>query len=212
MASISILSCALALSAPAFEEPKTPAWDVQAPPGPARDVAIDASEGTWMSLDVSPDGSEICFDFLGDLYVMPIAGGEARAIRSGVAWEMQPRYAPDGKRIAFTSDAGGGDNIWTAKPDGSDAKQVTKETFRLLNSPAWSPDGQWIAAHKHFTSRRSLGAGEIWLYHVSGGEGLQLTTRANEQKDLGEPAFSPDGRYVYFSFDATPGDSFEYSK
>jgi len=191
---------------------ETPAWEVQNPPGPARDFAVDVREGTWMSLDVSPDGREICFDLLGDIYTMPIEGGEARAIRSGVAWEMQPRYSPDGKWIAFTSDAGGGDNVWVAKKDGTDARQVTKETFRLLNSPAWSPDGQWIAAHKHFTSRRSLGAGEIWLYHVSGGEGLQLTTRANEQKDLGEPAFSPDGRYVYFSFDATSGDNFEYSQ
>src|SRR5689334_1808267 len=89
---------------------------------------------------------------------------------------------------------------------------VTKETFRLLNSPCWSPDGQWLAARKHFSSRRSIGAGEIWLYHRSGGEGLQLTTKVSEQKDLGEPAFSPDGRYVYFSYDSTPGASFEYSK
>ncbi len=205
-----LFSAILAAASP--EEPKAPAWDVQAPPGPTKDFAIDVREGTWMNLDVSPDGREICFDLLGDLYTMPIEGGEARAIQSGVAWQMQPRYSPDGQWIAFTSDAGGGDNVWVAKKDGSEARQVTKESFRLLNSPTWSPDGQWIAAHKHFTGRRSLGAGEIWLYHVSGGDGLQLTTRANEQKDLGEPAFSPDGRYVYFSFDATPGDSFEYCK
>ncbi len=211
MSTITILSCALALSASAVEEPKPPAWDVQNPPGPSRDFAIDVREGTWMNVDVRPDGAEIVFDLLGDIYTLPIAGGEARAIASGVAWQMQPRYSPDGQSIAFTSDAGGGDNVWVARKDGSEARQVTKETFRLLNSPAWSPDGNWIAAHKHFSSRRSIGAGEIWLYHVSGGEGLQLTTRANEQKDLGEPAFDQGGR-VYFSFDATPGDTFEYSK
>lgn len=207
-----LYACAVALSALVLEETKTPAWDVQSSPGPTRDFAIDVREGTWMSLDVSPDGREICFDLLGDIYVLPIEGGEARAIQSGVAWQMQPRYSPDGKRIAFTSDQGGGDNVWIAKRDQSDAKQVTKESFRLLNSPTWSPDGNWIAARKHFTSRRSLGAGEIWLYHATGGDGLQLTTRANEQKDLGEPAFSPDGRFVYFSFDATGGSSFEYSQ
>jgi len=211
MSTFIALACVAAFVAP-VEDPKPPAWDVNAPPGPARDVPIDVREGTWISLDVSPDGKEICFDLLGDLYVLPIEGGEARAIQSGVAWQMQPRYSPDGAWIAFTSDQGGGDNVWVAKRDGSGARQVTKETFRLLNSPVWSPDGQWIAARKHFTSRRSLGAGEIWLYHVSGGEGLQLTTRTNEQKDLGEPAFSPDGRYVYFSYDATGGSSFEYSK
>ncbi|MBK7642847.1 MAG: PD40 domain-containing protein [Planctomycetes bacterium] len=187
-------------------------WDVNAPPGPSTKAAIDARDGTWLSLDLSPDGKQIAFDFLGDIYVLPIEGGEARAIASGVAWQMQPRYSPDGKHIAFTSDAAGGDNIWVMDRDGSNAHAVTSETFRLLNSPCWSPDGMWIAARKHFSSRRSIGSGEIWLYHTSGGDGLQMTVKASEQKDLGEPVFSPDGRYVYFSYDSTPGASFEYSK
>ena len=191
------------------DEPK---WDVNAPPGPSSKVALDLSEGTWISLDLSPDGKEIAFDLLGDIYVMPAEGGEAHAIASGVAWQMQPRYSPDGREIAFTSDQAGGDNVWVMERDGSKAHAVTSETFRLLNSPCWTPDGQWIAARKHFSSRRSIGAGEIWLYHTSGGEGLQLTTKVSEQKDLGESAFSPDGRYVYFSYDSTPGASFEYSK
>ena len=42
--------------------------------------------------------------------------------------------------------------------------------------------------------------------------GLQLTKRANQQKDVNEPVFSPDGRYLYYSYDATPGDTFEYDK
>ncbi|MFP2927411.1 amidohydrolase family protein [Pyxidicoccus sp. 3LG] len=188
------------------------AWKVDAPGFPATQVNIDVTEGTWMNVDVSPRGDELVFDLLGDIYVLPIGGGEAKALTSGVAWDMQPRFSPDGKSIAFTSDRGGGDNIWVMKRDGSDAQAVTQEKFRLLNSPAWSPDGQFIVARKHFTARRSLGAGEVWMYHRSGGEGLQLTERANEQKDLGEPAFSPDGRYVYFSQDITPGKSFEYNK
>ncbi|WP_408888525.1 amidohydrolase family protein [Myxococcus faecalis] len=188
------------------------AWKVDAPGFPAKQVSIDVSEGTWMNVDVSPSGDELVFDLLGDIYVLPLAGGEARALTSGVSWDMQPRFSPDGKSIAFTSDRGGGDNIWVMKRDGSDVKAVTQEKFRLLNSPAWSPDGQFIVARKHFTARRSLGAGEVWMYHRSGGEGVQLTERANEQKDLGEPAFSPDGRYVYFSQDVTPGRTFEYNK
>ena len=95
----------------AEDEAETPGWDVQNPPGPAHDAAIDVTEGTWMALDVSPDGREIVFDLLGDIYVMPIGGGEARAIASGVAWDMQPKYSPDGTKIAFTSDRDGGDNI-----------------------------------------------------------------------------------------------------
>ncbi len=187
-------------------------WLVNAPPGVGREVPIDTTEGTWMSLDVHPSGTELVFDLLGDIYTLPIEGGTAKRIAAGMAWQMQPQYSPDGEQIAFTSDEGGGDNIWIAKSDGSEARQVTKEDFRLLNSPAWTPDGEYVAARKHFTSRRSLGAGEIWLYHVSGGKGLQMTTRRNQQKDLGEPAFSPDGRYLYYSYDATPGSVFEYSK
>ncbi|MBI3279444.1 MAG: PD40 domain-containing protein [Acidobacteria bacterium] len=187
-------------------------WDVSNPPGPRSEISIDTETGTWLSLDVSPDGKEIAFDLLGDIYAIPITGGTARPLTRGMAWDMQPRYSPDGRRIAFTSDRGGGDNIWVMNRDGSSPKQVSKEEFRLLNSPAWSPDGQFIAARKHFTSRRSLGAGEIWLYHVSGGAGLQMTKKANDQKDVGEPVFSPDGRYLYYSLDATPGATFEYNK
>lgn len=187
-------------------------WDVQAPPGPARTVNIDVTSGTWMSLDVSPDGREIVFDLLGDIYVMPIGGGEAKPILSGVAWEMQPKYSPDGRYIAFTSDRGGGDNIWVVNRDGSNPRQVTDESFRLVTQAEWSPDSQFIVGRKHFTSGRSLGAGEMWMWHRAGGSGMQLTERRTQEKDTGEPAFSPDGRYLYFSDDSTPGGTFEYSK
>ncbi len=187
-------------------------WDVMEPPGEWQEVSIDVDEGTWMSLDVSPDGQEIVFDLLGDIYSIPIQGGQARALTSGIAWDMQPRFSPDGRKIAFTSDRAGGDNIWVMDRDGSNPRAVSKETFRLLNSPVWTPDGGYIAARKHFTKTRSLGAGEIWLYHHSGGSGVQMVKKPNDQKDLGEPAFSPDGRYLYYSRDITPGGVFQYNK
>ncbi|HEX9945501.1 MAG TPA: amidohydrolase family protein [Thermoanaerobaculia bacterium] len=195
-----------------ISEKKEEKWDVNNPPGPSTEVPIDVTEGTWMYVDVSPDGKEVAFDLLGDIYVIPIGGGEAKALTHDVAWQMQPRYSPDGKTIAFTSDQGGGDNIWLMNRDGSNPRAVTKESFRLLNEPAWTPDGEYIVARKHFTAQRSLGAGEMWLYHRSGGEGLQLTKKPNDQKDAGEPVFSPDGRYLYFSQDITPGPIFEYNK
>ena len=195
------------------EKPEKPKWDVRNPPaGYTKDLKLDVTEGSWMSLDVSPDGKEIVFDLMGDLYVLPITGGEARNIASGISWDMQPKYSPDGKQIAFTSDRGGGDNIWVMDRDGSNPKAVSSESFRLLSQPDWTPDGQFIVGRKHFTSGRSLGAGEMWLYHRSGGNGVQLTERRTQQKDTGEPAFSPDGRYLYFSDDVTEGQVFAYSK
>ena len=100
------------------------------------------------------------------------------------------------------------------RSNGSDKRQLTEETFRLLNNPYWSPDGRYIAARKHFTTTRSLGTGEIWIWHRFGGDGIAVIERPNEthQKELGEPAFSPDGRYLYFSVDSTPGGTFEYAQ
>lgn len=196
----------------AQEKKESKKWDVNNPEGPYKEVAFTVNEGTWMNLDVSPDGKEIVFDLLGDIYSIPFTGGEAKVLRSGHAFEVQPRFSPDGKKILFTSDAGGGDNIWMMDRDGGNARQITKEDFRLLNNAVWTPDGEYIIARKHFTSARSLGAGEMWMYHISGGKGLQLTTRKNDQQDVNEPCISPDGRYLYFSEDIYPGGSFQYNK
>ncbi|OBV10922.1 amidohydrolase family protein [Erythrobacter dokdonensis] len=190
-------------------------WSVEAPRGAKiKQVPIKTDEGTWMDVDVSPDGQTIAFTLLGDIYTMPITGGTPTRISEGLAWDVHPRFSPDGARIAFTSDRGGGDNIWVMNADGSDKRQVTKEDFRLLNQPAWSPDGRFIAAKKHYTTERSLGTGEVWIYHVSGGGGVQVVERANErlQKELGEPVFAPDGSAIYYTRNTTGGNVFEYAQ
>jgi len=189
-------------------------WDVTNPKGDFnfKEHQFSTDEGTWMNLDVSPDGKTIVFDLMGDIYSMPITGGKATALRTGIPFEVQPHFSPNGKKIAFTSDAGGGDNIWVMNADGSDAKQVTKEKFRLLNNSYWMPDGNYLVARKHFTSGRSLGAGEIWQYHITGGSGIQLTKRKNDQQDVNEPCISPDGKYLYYSEDVYPGGFFQYNK
>jgi imidazolonepropionase-like amidohydrolase/Tol biopolymer transport system component len=189
-------------------------WDVAADLGPVSKLSFDTSEGTWMNVDVSPDGRRIVFDLLGDIYALTL-GGDAAATRvtSGPAFDMQPRFSPDGSRIAFSSDRDGLWNIWTMDAAGKDAKQVSRERQWFVNSPAWSPDGAYIFARRHFVKERSLGAGEIWMYHASGASGgLQVTERTGWQKDNGEPEVSPDGRYLYYSKDVTPGLTFEYNK
>ena len=192
---------------------ETKKWDVNQPPGPSQTVSIDTRSGTWMSVDVSPDGKQLVFDLLGDLYLLPITGGAAVPLTHSIAWEMQPRFSPDGKQIAYISDAAGGDNLWVMNTDGSNAHSVSNEKLRLLNNPVWHPNGQYLAARKHFAGTRSLGSGEIWLYHLgAGGSGVALNEKPNWQKDLGEPAFSNDGRYLYYSQDTTPGTTFQYNK
>ncbi len=214
MAGASAAIAQSAAQAPATP-PKPPKWDVNAPTGmTTRSIRIAVDNGSWMNIDVSRDGRLIAFDLLGDIYTMPIAGGTPTRIAEGLAYEQQPRFSPDGKRIAFTSDRGGGDNIWLMNVDGSDKRQLTKEDFRLLNQPSWSPDGRFIIAKKHFTTGRSLGTGEVWLFHVSGGAGVPLVKRASEQlqKELGEPIYAPDGRSLFYTHNVTPGPIFEYAQ
>ncbi|HUH32881.1 MAG TPA: hypothetical protein VLZ28_02950, partial [Daejeonella sp.] len=207
--------CILLFSQQTFSQdtPTKPKWNIEKPSGQTKSININTNEGTWMNLDVSPDGKEIVFDLLGDIYKIPMAGGNATVLASGLAFEVQPRFSPDGKYISYTSDKEGADNIWVMKTDGSGKRAVTKETFRLLNNAVWTPDNQYLIARKHFTGTRSLGAGEMWMYHIAGGgEGVQLTKRKNDQQDAGEPEVSPDGKFVYFSEDVSPGPFFQYNK
>ena len=195
------------------EKPEKAPWSVEDPGGPYRSFSMEATEGTWMAVDVSPDGRTLAFDLLGDVYTMPVEGGEATCVAAGLPYEHQPRWSPDGRRLLFTSDRGGGDNLWAMDADGSNKAAVTKEEFRLFNGGNWHPAGRWVVGRKHFTSRRSLGAGEMWLVPFpEGGAGVQLTKRKNDQQDAGEPVFSPDGRFLYWSEDMSGGSTFEYNK
>ncbi|MFM8909104.1 MAG: TolB family protein, partial [Gemmatimonadota bacterium] len=127
-----------------------------------------ATEGTWISLDVSPDGQTIVFDLLGDLYTLPITGGKATRLTSGMAYDVQPRFSPDGKRIVFVSDRSGGDNLWILSLDGKDTLQLTKGNTNLYLSPEWTPDGKYVVASR---SGGLGGAAKLWMYHVEGGSG-----------------------------------------
>lgn len=222
------LLAALLLSAPllAEEAPEAPEaedgkegphaeWSVTEPPGDWETITIDTEEVTWSDVDVHPDGQTLVFHMLGDIYTVPIGGGEATALTGDLAWNFQPRYSPDGQKIAFVSDRDGAENIWIMNADGSDLVQVSDESDHLLHNPAWSPDGDFIAARKGYVSQRSIPAGSIWMYHRGGGTGVMLVDRLHgeqSQKNIAEPEFSPDGRYVYFSQDVTSGRVWEYNR
>jgi len=183
--------------APARPDSSEP-WKVEAEHGPSKLVRFTTDEATWLHLDVSPDGRQIVFSLLGDLYLLPIEGGSARRITSGTGYDVQPRFSPDGQQIAFASDRGGLENLWVAAADGTGARQVSSEKDSTVSAPAWSPDGQYLLGRKRLTDRSSLGTVELWLFHLRGGSGLQLTKK-DEQPDAADPVFSRDGRFVYFS-------------
>ncbi len=114
------LATALTIPSPASaQEEESDKWDVEGELGPSTQLTFDADEGTWMNLDVSPDGRTVIFDLMGDIYTMPVEGGIATRIVAGSSFDMQPRFSPDGSRVAFISDRAGNWNIWTMDPDGS---------------------------------------------------------------------------------------------
>ena len=139
-----------------------------------RTLAIDMTVGSWISLDVSPDGTTIVFDHLGNLFTIPITGGDATQLTSGMAFDAQPRFSPDGSRIVFTSDRSGGQNVWVMSMDGSDTIQVTEGASNRTESPDWSPDGDYIVASKG--GFRGGGLPKLWLYHVDGAPACNWST------------------------------------
>jgi len=177
-----------------------------------RKVEFTTDEATWLSLDVSPDGKTIVFELLGDLYTLPIAGGEATRLPvsdsahkdgSTMAFDSQPRWSPDGKWIAFLSDRDGAENVWICKADGTEPKKLSKDTSAEFASAAWTPDGEYVIASR---SAWGLNVNELWMYHVRGGSGVQITRgKATPQTPtpqrhnaLGVTA-SPDGKYLYYA-------------
>jgi len=157
-----------------------------------RTLEFNTKEGTWLALDISPDGKTIVFDMLGDLYTMPFAGGKATRLTNGMAFDSQPRYSPDGKSIVFTSDRSGNDNVWTMDLATKETKQITKSSNENMQSAEWSPDGDYIVVSR---GRRNL---KLFMYHKDGGGGFQLIKEPAGLKTV-EPTFSPDGRYIYYS-------------
>ena len=125
-------------------------WDVTLARGVTREIDFTTSEGTWMSLDISPDGQWIAFDLLGHIYRIPADGGDAESLtqESGVAVNYHPAYSPDGAHIAFVSDRKGQNNLWVMNSDGSEPRAVFTDPAVRVTDPTWTPDGQYIVVQR----------------------------------------------------------------
>lgn len=154
---------------------------------------LKTSEGTWTSVDVSPDGKTILFDMMGDLYSIPADGGKATQITRGLAFDQHPRYSPDGKKILFVSDKSGAENLWYIDTEKKDTVQLTKELNQNFPSAAWTPDGNYIV----FSKGRRIN--KLYMIHKDGGSGTQLIDEPATLKII-DPALSADGQKIYYSF------------
>ena len=172
------------------EEKEDKKWEVTEPRGETREISFSTDEGTWMTLDVSPDGDWIYFDLMGHIYRLPAEGGKAENLTdsTGIALNFHPAVSPDGSQIAFISDRTGQSNLWVMNADGSDPKQVFKEGMVRAVTPEWSNDGEYI-----FVRRQSLSGGGsgIWMYHKDGGQGVEVA-------DGVWPSVSDVDSYLYY--------------
>ncbi|CAA9520385.1 MAG: tolB protein precursor, periplasmic protein involved in the tonb-independent uptake of group A colicins [uncultured Sphingomonas sp.] len=169
------------------------------PLSPGRRFELKTDSATWMPVDVSPDGTRLVTDILGDLYSLPVRGGEARRLTSGMAVDSQPVFSPDGRRIAFVSDRSGAESLWVADADGGNATQVTTEEDDIWVSPAWSPDGRSLYASRFIPAASAY---ELWVHPADASGPGRLLVPASVD---GTPRSSlgawptPDGRAVLFA-------------
>jgi len=159
---------------------------------PERFYELKTDTGTWMSLDISPDGQKIVFDLLGDIYIMPITGGKANRVTKGMAFDTNPRFSPDGKSLVYTSDASGGNNIWIRDLETNDSTQITKEKDLQTAFADWTQDGDYIITAK---GRRNL---KLHMYHKDGGSGIKLIDKPSSIK-ITQPMVGNNDRYIWYA-------------
>lgn len=191
---ISVLFVGSVLAQPA-ENDSTTSTNKNLPLKPERTISFTTDEGSWISLDVSPDGESLVFELLGDLYTIPIAGGKAVPLTEGMHFDAQPRFSPDGNKVLYVSDYDGHENLWTIDIETKETEQITKDKGKQFVSPAWTPDGKYVLASKGETR---LGIIKLWMGHVDGGSGKSLTPKPDNLKTVGA-AVSPDGRHIWYA-------------
>lgn len=194
----------LLLSMTVFAEAEE-VWDITNTGEPHKTVSFTVNEGTWMSVDISPDGRTLVFDMLGDIFRMPATGGEATLVHGGPAMQRKPRFSPDGSKILYLSDASGSDNLWLSNVDGSAARKVSQESLNALTSPSWGAKGKYAVAVKHYAEWNKIASSELWLFHLDGGAGRLLVGSPAAIQAVHEPQLSPDGQYLYYTQNISAG-------
>ena len=184
----------ISLSASAADTTETdlPKHNEDLPMHPDRQLSFTTTEGTWISVDVSPDGQHIIFDLMGDIYRMPFTGGKAEQLTKGMAYDVHPTYSPDGSKILFISDRTGSDNAYVLDLETMEIDQMTEESTESMVNGDWSPVGELFVVAK---GRRNF---KLQVMHEDGGQGTTVVDEPSNLKAI-DPEFSADGNKIYYS-------------
>lgn len=170
-----------------------------------------------MSVTAAPDGRELLFDLLGDIYRLPMSGGTAEPIVIGPSFDTQPVFSPTGSHFVFISDRSGSENVWIADANGTNVHALSHDSDAVFVSPAWSADGRSIYVTR-FSSRSRLDSeikARLWVFDLAGGgkplmddqqetqtvadgDDVDADSGYSAEQPLGA-ASSRDGRFLYFS-------------
>ncbi len=198
LAAVSVLGAALLTClAPAQTQSIT-----TTPHKPVELIDVTVSEGTSMSVAVSPDRKTLAIDMQGSIWTLPASGGTAKRITGLFNDARQPVWSPDGKWITFFGYLDGGYDLWTIAPDGTHQHKLTWGTFDD-REPAYSHDGNYIA----FASDRDNPLGSsynIWVLDLRTGALKRIT---NDPSENHMPAWSPDDKDIVFSSTRDDGKS-----